>query len=335
MKTAARFSMQRIDAFDRAVRAGNYPNARSFAAELEVGRRTVQRDIEFLRYRLRAPLEFDPRRNGYHYTDHDYRLSFLELGDDELVALVLAQAATRQLGAPFAAGLAGAVRKIVLGLKDGAEGDPAGALSFLQSAATPLGPALYRDLDDAIRGHKRLAVRYWSASRDEETRREVDPYHLAWVDGQYFLIGFCHLRNEVRMFAAPRVRSLEPTGATFAPPEGFRVDDYLAGSLAVMRGKEGEAYHVLLRFTGGAVRYVAERAWHPSQTAEPAPGGALLVGLTLSHLREVERWALSWGADCVVLEPPELRDRVARAVAKAHALYFPPAACDAVRPEGH
>ena len=67
MKIAVRFSLQRIAAFDRAIRAGEYPNARTIARELEVGHRTVQRDVEFLRDRLGAPLAFDRRRNGYYY----------------------------------------------------------------------------------------------------------------------------------------------------------------------------------------------------------------------------------------------------------------------------
>jgi predicted DNA-binding transcriptional regulator YafY len=80
-------------------------------------------------------------------------------------------------------------------------------------------------------------------------------------------------------------------------------------------------HRVRLRFTGEAVKYVRERAWHASQVAEPDSCGGLIVGLELGHLREVERWALSWGADCEVLEPAELRGRVASASARAAARY--------------
>ena len=59
MHTATRFSLERIAALDRALRAGEYPNARSLADRLEVSRRTVQRDIEFFRDRLGAPIAYD------------------------------------------------------------------------------------------------------------------------------------------------------------------------------------------------------------------------------------------------------------------------------------
>ena len=75
-------------------------------------------------------------------------------------------------------------------------------------------------------------------------------------------------------------------------------------------------HHVRLRFRGDAVRYVRERTWHASQTLETTAEGDLIVTLEVSHLREVERWALSWTPDCEVLEPPELREHVADALAR-------------------
>ena len=111
MKTAARFSLERIAALDRAVRAGEYPNAKTIARLLEVSHRTVQRDVEFLRDRLGAPLEYDPVRNGYVYRDPAFRLPFLTLTEGELVALFLAERVLQQYrGTPYAADLARAFR---------------------------------------------------------------------------------------------------------------------------------------------------------------------------------------------------------------------------------
>lgn len=67
MHMATRFPMERVAVIDRAIRAGEYPNARTIADRLEVSRRTIQRDIDFMRDRLDAPLVFDAKRNGYTY----------------------------------------------------------------------------------------------------------------------------------------------------------------------------------------------------------------------------------------------------------------------------
>src|SRR3954453_7331205 len=106
MHVASRLSLERIAALDRAIRAGEYPNARALAARLEVGQRTIQRDVEFLRDRCGAPLAYDPVRHGYSYPDPTFRLPPLELTEGELVALFLAGRVLRQYrGTPYAAEL--------------------------------------------------------------------------------------------------------------------------------------------------------------------------------------------------------------------------------------
>jgi hypothetical protein len=77
------------------------------------------------------------------------------------------------------------------------------------------------------------------------------------------------LRGGVRIVASGRIRVLEPTEPTFDPPAEFRIDDYLGRSFAVLRGDEGEHHRVRLHFTGASVKYVRERAWHPSQVLVP------------------------------------------------------------------
>jgi predicted DNA-binding transcriptional regulator YafY len=327
MRTATRFPLERIAAFDRAVRAGEYPNAGTIARVFEVSRRTLQRDIEFMKDRLGAPLVFDEKRQGYAYSDPSFRLPTVPMSEGELLALALAERVLRQYrGTPYAPDLARAFRKVTEGLSDRVTvdlGRLADSFSFTATAPEPFDPGVFRDLAAAVRDRRRVVLRYWTASRDEETRRQVDPYHLACVDGHWYLIAFCHLRGDVRMFAPSRVRCLEVTDETFALPDDFHVDAYLARSFCVLRGAAGEAHRVRLRFTGEAARYVRERTWHPSQVLEPTADGGVIVGFELGHLREVERWALSWGADCEVLEPAELRERVAEAAVHAARRYTP------------
>jgi predicted DNA-binding transcriptional regulator YafY len=68
MYQAARPPLRRIMVIDQALRAKSWPNTRKLAEELEVNRRTIRRDIDYLCHQLRAPIKFDPVRNGYYYT---------------------------------------------------------------------------------------------------------------------------------------------------------------------------------------------------------------------------------------------------------------------------
>jgi predicted DNA-binding transcriptional regulator YafY len=330
VRAAARPFLERIAALDRALRAGRYPNAVGLARELEVSHRTVQRDIDFLRDRLGAPLAYDGRRHGYRYTDPTYRLPLWPVTEGELVALFLAERVLQQYrGTPYAGALARVFRKIAAGLPEQVTidlGDLDRVHSFRTSAPLGMEPETFLGLVAAIRGRRRLALRYYSASRDAETQRQVDPYHLACVDGQWYLVGYCHARTQVRMFVPARIRGLQVTEDAFEPPADFRIEDYLARSFAVLRGGEGEAHRVRLRFTGPAARYVRERRWHPSQAVEETEDGALLMSLEVSHLREVERFVLSWLPDCEVLEPVALRQRLARTLGDSLTRHLHPAA---------
>ena len=314
MRTATRFPLERLVAIDRAIRAGYFPNATSLGRELEVDPRTIHRDIEFARDRLNAPIVFDARRNGYTYSDPGYRFSSISITEGELVALFVAERALRQYqGSPFSADLERAFAKIQAGLTDRISvefGRLGESYSLHTTAPASCEPGLFGDMAKAVIGKRRLIIEYASISRKEPARREVDPYHLAGVDGQWYLVAYCHLRREVRLFVPSRIVDLELTEQRFEVPADFRIENYLGKSFSVFRGESGETHEIRIRFRGVAARLVAERTWHPTQTIERTAEGDLIVGLTLSHLREVERWVLSWGADAEVLEPIELRESV-------------------------
>lgn len=230
MYRASRPLMRRIMAIDQAMRAGEWPNATTLARRLEVSTRTVSRDIEFLRDQLRAPVEFDTRRNGYCYSEPSYRLPHFQMTEGELVALYLAERMLRNVeGTPFESDLQGAIEKLGAMLPDGVSVrlDARADLFAVLPAARPRYDAeLFRVLTTAVVRRQRLEMVYWTASRDETNHRAFDPYDLALLEDGWYSVGYCHLRREVRMFAVQRIRSVQTTGETFDRPADFRVGDY-------------------------------------------------------------------------------------------------------------
>lgn len=96
MHQASRPPPGRVDELDRAIRAGESPNAGPAARRLEVCRHTIRLDLDSMRDRLDAPLSFDARRRGHVDEDATYRMPFWPLTGGELVALFLAGRALRQ-----------------------------------------------------------------------------------------------------------------------------------------------------------------------------------------------------------------------------------------------
>jgi predicted DNA-binding transcriptional regulator YafY len=130
-----------------------------------------------------------------------------------LAALFLAERLLQQYrGMPYAAALASLFEKLKPALTGEVSLDLshlADALSVRRLAGLDGDPAVFARLARAARERRRLELVYWTASRDEECRRTVDPYPLASVQGDWYLYAYCHLRDDLPVFCpspTPEVR---------------------------------------------------------------------------------------------------------------------------------
>jgi len=159
----------------------------------------------------------------------------------------------------------------------------------------------------AIAEKKRIQMRYDSASRGRVIRREVDPYRLWYASGGLYLIGYCHLRHEPRMFAVERIKSVTPTDLPYQIPLHFDFEAFVEDSLTVMRGPRIE---VELIFEKGTAAWAKDRVWHASQQLTRLPGGKMRMTFTVADSRELVGWVLSFGSGVRVVRPDSLRAAV-------------------------
>jgi predicted DNA-binding transcriptional regulator YafY len=91
-----------MQAIDQVHRARKWPTDKTLAKNLEVGPRTIRRDLEFMRDERHAPIAFDRARRGCHYTEPTYRLPLLQMSQGELLAVYLSERLMKQFrGTPF------------------------------------------------------------------------------------------------------------------------------------------------------------------------------------------------------------------------------------------
>ena len=157
----------------------------------------------------------------------------------------------------------------------------------------------------ALAERRTLRTRYYSASRDSEDVREVDPYHLTLFNGGLYLVGHCHLRDAVRTFAVERMRTVELTRARFEVPSDFNAERYLEGAWGILRG---DLVTVRVVFARGLAPYIRERVWHPSQKLRDLPDGRVETTLHVADTLEVRRWILGYGVQAEVVAPQALRE---------------------------
>lgn len=279
--------------------------------------RTLRRDLDAIEG-LGFPLYSD-RAGGevrWKLLDGFRRIPAPAFAPTELMALLFSRQLLRPLeGTEVQASLEAALSKVQTAL-------PAAGAAYLQQLqgvfAVGLGPhKRYREhretvnrLTEAIGKARTVQLRYFSASRDRTTRREVDPYRLWYAGGGLYLVAHCHLRKEVRLFAVERIRSLAITDHPYQMPLKFDLEAYIRDALVAMRGRP---VAVELLFEKATAAWVRERIWHPSQEATRQKDGRLRLRLRVGETPEVVGWILSFGGGVRVLAPATLQQAVREA----------------------
>jgi predicted DNA-binding transcriptional regulator YafY len=306
------------------LKAGEFPNCRKIAEDIEVSSKTIQRDIDFMRDRLGLPIEYDPLRFGFRYTEEVASFPSIEVSEGEVAALFVAQKALAQYkGTPFERPLRSAFRKIADSLKERVSfswNDLEEAISFHSAGASVADLELFEKVSQAVLRSLELEFDYRKLSSKGYEARRVRPYHIASLENQWYVFAEDLERKDLRTFALPRMRSVRLTDAKFHRPANFSVSKVLSGSFGVFEG--GKKHRIRLKFDPFAARLVSERVWHESQRFRQAKDGSAILELELGGLEEIERWVLSWGSHARVLEPKQLRERVkaeADAVARIYA----------------
>jgi len=310
--------LDRMLRIHQELQADKFPNASSLGNQMEISTKTVHRDVEFMRDRLGLPIEWDGTRNGYYYTAPVTNFPTMHFTEGELVALVVAEKALQQYrGTSFEKPLLSAVKKMEESLPDTISlslSDIDQTISFRTSAEQILDLETFDALAKATAGQNQIEFTYRKPGQEQTEQRRVDPYHLANINGEWYLFAYDHLRKDIRTFAPARIKAIKQTGKTFSRVAGFSLEQRLRDSFGVHSGKD--KFEVVIRFSEKAADYIREKRWHDSQELKELKGRGVELRMKLSSLAEVERWVLSWGGNATVTKPAELAQSVRESAKK-------------------
>ncbi len=318
-----RQQLERIMAIDRSIRDGEFPTAERLAETLEVSRRVIFNDRDFMINRLGAPIEFDRYHGGWMYTDKTWVLPGMIVTEGELLAFFLSvEISKRYLGSSLESSLRSAVDKISKGVKGPVTVD----LETMRSHYTFSGPMLIAtnekvllDIHQAITNRQCLWMRYFTAGRGEYTERKVMPYHMHNFHGDWFLIAYDTLRNDFRIFLVGRIEKWQVLPEHFKRDEAFSPDEWKARGFQAFGG--GEVEEVSIWFSTQKAQYIRERSWHPTQKIEERPDGSLVLHMNTAGLVEVKNWVLTFGSGAEVLAPESLRQECIEEISQMTKVY--------------
>jgi len=313
-------------------------------ANVEAGLRAFERDKADL-LELGVPIRYVTpdeddglEEGGYVIELHRYRLPEVELNADEVSALVLAASVARAVpGGSYGDIVDLALQKLAFDAPE----TPDTPLEFPPppSAVSRTEPVVvhfpsekgrsarelsdrFSNLEAATRNRKRVTLKYKSASQGVTRERQIDPYGLAYRQGTWLLVGYCHLRKDVRSFRIDRILDMKiapkPKSPDFERPADFDVRSYASRSPWTFASEAGETAELEL---GPEVASVANEDFGPAAQRRELPSGAVRVEFHCTNPDFAVSRVLSGKGSITVRSGEQVRKRLEDELAAVRALY--------------
>jgi predicted DNA-binding transcriptional regulator YafY len=263
------------------------------------------------------PIEATRGPGGGYQLRPGFKMPPLMLTDDEALAIVLSLIAARRQGIPAAmhtieGALAKIERVLPTGLRTRLQAVQS-AVAFVPKPVADQPPGeMVLLLSTAVQQQRRVRLRY--RSQGQETVRSVDPYGLVLHWEHWYMAGWCHLRQGVRVFRLDRILDAVAEEETFTPPQDFDSLQVILESLATVPA--GWEVEVWLEMS----LEEAQRRIPPGSAVFEQSADGIVMHAHVDRLEWFARILLTFEAPFVIRRPPELREALRALASEAAAL---------------
>jgi proteasome accessory factor C len=250
---------------------------------------------------------------GRVFVDLAHRLTRpLRLTPAEGCSLLLGIRALRESGiAPFDAAMEGAEKKLLIALgRDAREAESLATSTVVAEPDAAVASHL-RSLVTAARRRERVEIEYAAVSRAQAERRPIDPYGIVHHAGEWYVVGYCHKRGDIRTFRLDRIGALHTTTEKFEIPAGFDLEAYRRDRLYV---PSADSVSVRIQLDPLAVTRIGVN-WPVGEVTMQDDGSAELL-VDCDGFEWVTQWVLGLGRHAWIVGPDEaraaMRERITR-----------------------
>ncbi|MGL1930725.1 MAG: WYL domain-containing protein [Desulfotalea sp.] len=302
---------RRLLFIDEEISKKRYPNCSSMGVIWEVSYKTIQRDIDYLRDELDAPIEYSAKYRGFYYTEENFNLPAISIRESDLFSIYLAEELLEQYrDTPLYDRLNSIYKKIADSLPQKYLDDyhPSQRFTVFSSPSTQIKPKIWDCVFNAARKLLQLEIVYASPGSKVQDNRTIEPYHTIRYDGDWYVVAFCLNRMEMRTFSLSRIQHAKIKNTPFRIPDDFDFAKITASRFGIHWQQEREK--ISIKFCSQSAPYIIERSWHDSQEIEKLANGYIILHLQVNASVELKKWILSWGASAEVIEPQSLRGEI-------------------------
>lgn len=306
------------------LQSGKGLNADGVAEACGISRRTVFRDIESLRA-AGVPIDFNNDSQRYRL-DATHYLPPTNFSLEEALALIILIDRASPIGPEtFATAAREAATKIEMTLSAPLREQLRELTSAISMRTPPTNPLdhqgeVYNTIFIASLEKRRVHMHYGCQTDYEDIETDLKPYHMAFHQRSWFVIGHSSFHDEIRTFNLSRVTEATLLEDRFRVPKSFSIDKHFGNAWGMIK-EPGPDQMVRLRFSSLVARNVSEVLWHPKQKFEFAEDGSLEYQVQVSGLREIIWWIMGYGDQVEVIGPAKLRKQVAQRHRNAAGIY--------------
>lgn len=287
------------------------------ARRLEVNARTLRRYIVMLQD-LGIPIETERGRYGAYILSAGYKLPPMMFTNEEALALTVGLISARRLnlthtGHAIESAFAKLERVLPHELKNQVRALTE-TVTFSMDTASSIPPheTILSTLTRATQLGQRVHLQYQSR-QGETTERALDPYGLTYFQSKWYVIGFCHLRQEVRSFRLDRIVDIQSTQEPFERPAGFDPLTYITQAIATLPRKY--PFELILKTE---METAQKEVFDVLGILEAKQRYVTLRG-SVDDLAWLARQIAMFSFEFVIQEPKELKDEVEKVAEKLRA----------------
>lgn len=295
----------------------------SFAAlleALEVSPATLKRDLQYLRERMDAPIEYDAAANGYRFgqqwrgTQHE--LPGVWFNERELHALLTMHQLLSSLDEngilsrhlqPMFDKLSG-----MLGKDEAEARELTRRVKLISTARRRVASEFFETVGSAVVQRLRLRLRYRKRGRTGGTLSEriVSPQRLVHYRNTWYLDAWCHQSEGLRRFALDAMEAAELLDEKAKPVALKALEAELDQGYGIFAG--GQAQQAELVFSAEAAQWVSREEWHPAQQSQWLEDGRWRLSVPYVDATELLMDLLRHAGQVEVLAPAALRQAYAK-----------------------
>jgi len=318
-----KLTFERYHWFHNEVKKGKYPNAAKLATKFEISEKQAQRDIEFIRDRLKAPLKYDAKNKGYYYEDAGYEIPPIWFREDDLIAIILAIKLASTIPEK---NLKHALLQVVETIIDSNSSRKININELMDKVSVKnieyykIDGTVFQQVLASLYNQKPIEITYYSPHKKEETERIIMPVHLLCYMGRWHLIAYCSLKKGLRNFAVSRIKDLKDTDVKIELPHDIPdIKAYINKAFGLL--SNDNKIEVCLKFSEDVADWIKEQVWHDAQEIIENDDGSLCLKFPASDFRELKGEILKYGSSVKVIYPEELKNAVKEEIKKMQKNY--------------